>query len=977
MHIKEMADRIKDANLEDKLVIFVGAGVSNNSGYKTWQELIRVMDTTIKYSSDPMNKRYSSDELLRIPQFLKKEAPSKYKDIIRKNFGTDPEEANKIVDSILKFKPHHIITTNFDCLIEYSIQKIHKEIRESRTQNEYALVRKDQDLISIKKNNLLIKMHGDVEAFEHIILAEDDYLNYSNTHILIETFIKSLLIDHTFLFIGYSIGDYNLKLIMNWVDNIVSKYDSNLTQRRPHFFINSDIKPVSKYDRKYFSDKNIYVLEPSYLPKEIQQTDVEDISDIRGKNTFHVIQYIIQEKPSNKSVKFLYKKLKPFSKLGIDRIVFWDITEVLGGGIFFSRLIDGILYYNNYSELIRIAINAFLNENVQSTYIKSVFIKAGVERIICVEDKEEFILQPNLESNDILKAILHYDFETIYQYIGTNCEDNLYHAYLLMLVDDEVNTKKTLASLREEIKSQSYARQIIYAHNNMQGIHANAITPYEIIEILTKNEKKYITPLCDLVYNFHDLKADLSVESQKLMHKYSPYSNDSITEFGVENGDFKALRYRIIDIIKYFISNGVYTFGCYRSTCNLSGLSELLEIYIDIILFLQSSNCKKTKYECIELHNLDLFIMISYIKPKKLTLLLEKHNIKKLYLSKKCIDYLLNTLKNIIEEQKRRIIGKQDGEFFLSNLINGIFTILKVTCLNDLIVNDLVITANIILRFSTLEANEYNDIVIRDIYYNAILVIWRFIDKPFGKEVVDQLKETFLNIISAFNAENHSIEYSEILKRYIKPYRILINLAKILSKHNCIIENYEIDRYIKTVLDYYRFENFLLIDVYNLCSNVNRSYIAKELNKKIHTMTSSDIFYSLDSKIISYDINVEIRLKDLCKRNIGIQKINDAGNLDSPFHAVARLKEIGILKDLSAFKEFADYNYFFSFVCFPEEFDYNHFEIEWYSWLQLEEYASVALKKAKSILCNKYKKGIEDGSTEDIKATYYRFFYET
>ena len=50
-----------------------------------------------------------------------------------------------------------------------------------------------------------------------VVLKEQDYLDYSQKHVLIELFIKSLLTDHIVLFLGYSLNDYNIKLILSWL----------------------------------------------------------------------------------------------------------------------------------------------------------------------------------------------------------------------------------------------------------------------------------------------------------------------------------------------------------------------------------------------------------------------------------------------------------------------------------------------------------------------------------------------------------------------------------------------------------------------------------------------------------------------------------------------------------------------------------------------------------------------------------------
>ena len=61
-------------------------------------------------------------------------------------------------------------------------------------------------------------MHGDLKVPNSIVLKESDYLDYEQKHTLISTFIRSLLVNHTFVFLGYSLNDYNLNLIIGWIN---------------------------------------------------------------------------------------------------------------------------------------------------------------------------------------------------------------------------------------------------------------------------------------------------------------------------------------------------------------------------------------------------------------------------------------------------------------------------------------------------------------------------------------------------------------------------------------------------------------------------------------------------------------------------------------------------------------------------------------------------------------------------------------
>lgn len=59
-------------------------------------------------------------------------------------------------------------------------------------------------------------MHGDLQEPEKIVLRESDYIEYEQNRPLISTYIRSLLINHTFVFIGYSLNDYMI-LKIKWM----------------------------------------------------------------------------------------------------------------------------------------------------------------------------------------------------------------------------------------------------------------------------------------------------------------------------------------------------------------------------------------------------------------------------------------------------------------------------------------------------------------------------------------------------------------------------------------------------------------------------------------------------------------------------------------------------------------------------------------------------------------------------------------
>lgn len=198
---KSIYNQIKKASESNQLVVFIGAGMSNNFGFPTWNELIRKMYKELTGKEAAKGKAFSSDELLCIPQALRERNKVAFERILKECFGAQRvvNSDNAILDEIMKLKPKHIITTNFDTLIEKYLQDKEEALNKSHSAKEgyaklvndhvpyrYMPVIKDRDMVTADANHLLLKIHGDVQNMDSLVLCEDDYLEYSDSHILME-----------------------------------------------------------------------------------------------------------------------------------------------------------------------------------------------------------------------------------------------------------------------------------------------------------------------------------------------------------------------------------------------------------------------------------------------------------------------------------------------------------------------------------------------------------------------------------------------------------------------------------------------------------------------------------------------------------------------------------------------------------------------------------------------------------------------
>lgn len=279
MEFEHMIENMKMALKRDKLVIFVGAGVSKNSGIPTWGQMVRQFAERMGYPVD----RLSTTEYIRIPQYFYGMDHSKnheeYYRILQEVIALDVKP-NPLNDLIAQIHPKHIVTTNYDKLMD--------EVAEG-----YEIIREERDFLKASTNHYLIKMHGDMDQVRNIVFKEDDYLQYSETHRLTETFLKSLLIDHVFVFVGYSLNDYNLNTFTSWIDYIAQEMKVKEHMHK-NYFLSSSNHASKQYLHRYYENKGLQVIDLYNLPQELEQKMQEvPLEEELGRRTYIVLQQLL------------------------------------------------------------------------------------------------------------------------------------------------------------------------------------------------------------------------------------------------------------------------------------------------------------------------------------------------------------------------------------------------------------------------------------------------------------------------------------------------------------------------------------------------------------------------------------------------------------------------------------------------------------------------------------------------------------
>jgi len=271
---------IRTAIDTNKLVVFAGAGISIDAGVPSWSTLIDELKTEIEIPT-------GENDSLRIAQMYYNERQQKeFIDKVRTLLKHKKVSYNAIHEAIFKLNPEHILTTNYDDLLEQVIRK---------NSLPFSVVTKDEEFPYALNTNLLVKIHGDLNNTD-FVLKEDDYLDYSQNHPLIEAFLKSVFATKVVLFIGYSFSDVDLKMIMQSVRNI-------LGEDFQYAYLLSVDENLHFAQRDYLKKKGINVI--SYFDALNDMKVNQIIEYLYGNNTLCEKYYIKGEKLSETGQKLL------------------------------------------------------------------------------------------------------------------------------------------------------------------------------------------------------------------------------------------------------------------------------------------------------------------------------------------------------------------------------------------------------------------------------------------------------------------------------------------------------------------------------------------------------------------------------------------------------------------------------------------------------------------------------------------------
>lgn len=730
---------LKESKNENRLVLFVGAGASVDSGMPLWSEAI---DTISK----ALGLQGKNDDVLKIPQYYYNSRGKKeYNELMRKIFKYGEElNTTDLHKAIIGLGTHTIITTNYDHLIEKAAQE-NGEVMQ--------VISQDIDLPYLRSGRQLIKIHGDFEH-DNYVLKEDDYLQYSSNFKLIETYIKSIIGSKVVLFIGYSLNDPDVKHIFSWAKEILNQNFQRaymiLAKEEPN-----DIK------KEYFKNLGINIIYASELVENKDCTHSEQIIQVinlineKGNVTETKIEKLYNQLKQLKDLNYVYGKYirRAFYSCGIicneNNIALFNSNNDRNQNEFLDTLW-------NYFEKDIIPENIDGN---QLKLIKQVLVKSQFSIITFRHKLSQKIVEiPNQKENDIENMVINFDYKALHSIMDnnqrnvalSNPEMCLQQAYICSVLGDYVLAYNYLKSASTGFYSSKAYVWYYIAMVNKKFVGQLLINSY--IGGLSQEERQTI------------ISESKAIDLDKILNSI-PNIDDSDYSFLKELGSFNVAYTLFYDVFKDSVkvaeeANTNYTMYAgtaayrklqiavkdyisyiYRNYIILDRYTELISIFVlyirSILSSVNSMEIKPDPDEKMAVGNVrlekmgkfELFVMIKYLSVREIQKMFIEYGIKILPIDEEGQKYIHQIFSSVILYTKyvRNEIGNEDVFWRYLELVSHIelsddLSLKILERLFDANIGDIFQNSSTIARFVISVCNQelYTDSKICDAANNLI-----------------------------------------------------------------------------------------------------------------------------------------------------------------------------------------------------------------------------------------------------------------
>ncbi|MBX9758300.1 MAG: SIR2 family protein [Beijerinckiaceae bacterium] len=202
-------DDLARAIKERRVILFAGAGLSMSVGLPSWSELISHLAGELELSQDILSSPGCTYQTLAEFYRIRNGSIGPLRSWMDRNWrlSEDKVRESRLHQLVISLDFPIIYTTNYDRNVETAFQA---------SGRDYVKVANARDIANTREGiTQVVKFHGDFDDDESLVITETDYFNRLAFDSPLDIKFRSDALGKTVLFVGYSMSDMNIRLLMH------------------------------------------------------------------------------------------------------------------------------------------------------------------------------------------------------------------------------------------------------------------------------------------------------------------------------------------------------------------------------------------------------------------------------------------------------------------------------------------------------------------------------------------------------------------------------------------------------------------------------------------------------------------------------------------------------------------------------------------------------------------------------------------
>jgi NAD-dependent SIR2 family protein deacetylase len=290
----------------DESVLFAGAGLSAETGFTDYNGLISRMAQTLGEDLSTTDQSVYLD----LAQWFREQCPGETGKLVAELFGSHNTACRPSLAHyfLMSMPVRYVLTTNYDGLLERALRALRRYPICVVTDAQIAQTGR-------RDGTFVVKMHGDADhckdledANDGIVVSRDDYDQFFSAKPMMASLLEGLLLNRTFLFVGYSLRDPNFRQIHAKIAHTLRE------AKQPAFTLVFESLPESA--RKQWNKQQVFPICIAGAAKEEKLLHLACLLDYIGEKVAGDSQlYLAQQPRPAAETSALQRKLRELGTL--------------------------------------------------------------------------------------------------------------------------------------------------------------------------------------------------------------------------------------------------------------------------------------------------------------------------------------------------------------------------------------------------------------------------------------------------------------------------------------------------------------------------------------------------------------------------------------------------------------------------------------------------------------------------------------